>query len=144
MNPVCRTLARAALKRFGEALKRTLRPLSAVSLVRARTPHTPQGRALERRPLGRWSARARAKRSSEASGMVPSGPERPEMPAGTPRNFDRVCFACPTRPPGRPPFAFGANVGDPARAGRVGVPPGGPLAAGGVSGPPGGGGRGRR
>jgi hypothetical protein len=62
MKPACFSLVRAALKRFAEALQRSRRPVSAVSLVRARTPHTPQGRALERRPLG---SRERA-RFSEA------------------------------------------------------------------------------
>lgn len=52
MNTTCFSLVRAALRRFGEALQRTLRRISTASLVRARTPHTPQGRALERRPLG--------------------------------------------------------------------------------------------
>lgn len=58
------SLVRAPLKRFSEALKRASEIVRGVSLERAHTPHTPRGRALERRPAGRWSARVH-ERSSE-------------------------------------------------------------------------------
>ncbi len=49
-----------------------------------------------------------------------STPLRQSWPAGTARNRNRVCFACPVfgrTPPGRPPNALGATLGDRVRLG---------------------------
>lgn len=55
-----RTRLSASAKRSSEAI-----PVRAVSLVRARTPHTPQAAALKRRRP--WVARARARTSAQAT-----------------------------------------------------------------------------
>jgi len=98
MKPVFCSLVRAALKRFAEALQRSRRPVSAVSLVRAHPPYPP-GACARATPPG--FARARAlQRSAQAKpeGMGPPDGKPPPRPAGTAANQDRLCLACPVYP----------------------------------------------
>ena len=100
-------LRRSALAKIGSDFGR--------SLVRARTPHTPQGRALERRPLGRSCARASAKRSSErANGSFLA--IRVPKARGNSRKDRQTLFSCPVfwmEERRWPLVAHGATVGRP-------------------------------
>jgi hypothetical protein len=60
-----------SLVRFAEALKRAKTAPGVVSLARAHTPHTPQGRALKRRPGSLVRARSSAQASERSrTGVV--------------------------------------------------------------------------
>lgn len=61
-----------SLERFAEALKRDSDPVLAISLVRAHTPHTPQGRALKRRPGSLERARSSAQASERTNRYFPA------------------------------------------------------------------------
>jgi len=79
LNMAFRSCAQS-LERFAEALQRRAQAKIGVSLVRAHTPHTPQGRALKRRPGSLERARARALQRNARAIRYSAGRERRGWP----------------------------------------------------------------